>query len=173
MDASFGKETTRQLILTARTGDRDAVAEQIAYNSGYAQQAVFRLVSGDSVQTLCVLLKGLGIDEVQATQLVLLLRPGVGRNLEELSGAVRLYKRLDAATCRQFLATFGHGVRKGETEREEAATAASATNLAEAIAERRREIASSGPMRPSARPAATSPRPAAANDLLKRGNQTG
>ena len=160
----FGAAMTQQLIHTARTGDRKAVAEQIAHQIGHPAGAVYNLLSGDAVETLCALLKGLGIDDVSASQLVLLLRPAVGRSREEMAAAVRYYRRLDEQTCRRFLETFNGG-----GTRDEASARTRPTDLVAAIAERRSEIANRAALRPSARLAAAAEgQPAAAAGVRKQ-----
>jgi hypothetical protein len=141
---TFGKEVTRQLVKVARTGDRKAVAGLIARQLGCPVTAIFGLISGDSVETLCMLLKGLGVDDLAASRLILLLRPIVGRSTEAMSRAVGLYRNINVEACRRFVETFSGGAEEIGTTSD-----APPANLAAAISERRREIADHAELRPA------------------------
>lgn len=137
------KKLARRLLDAARSGGQLAVADLMARQARCSIEITAGLIAQESIEPLCVLMKGLGIDALPATQLILLLRPETGRSREDLARATGFYRRLDDTECRHFVETLG-----GESDTPERAKG----SLADAISARRREIATRDTMHPVARP---------------------
>lgn len=129
-------EMARRLIEAARTGQRRHVAQLIAATAGCPVRSVANLLEEPTVEAVCVLLKGIGIDSLSASQLLLLLVPETGRSNESLAQAVGVFRRLNSEECREFVRMLG-----GIVPTPPAATAEDGDAFARAIADRRREVA--------------------------------
>lgn len=144
-------DLAQDLIAAARMGDRQQLAERIAGVAACAPRPVSNLIEETSIESLAVLLKGIGIDPISAGQLIMLLRPQAGASGDALAQAMRVFRRLDPQECRQFVAMLA-----GIAASREGVAADSGEAFSRAIAERRREVA----IAPAARrPAATAARP--------------
>ncbi len=137
------KKLARRLLDAARSGGQLAVADLMARKAQCSIEITAGLIAQESIEPLCVLMKGLGIDALPATQLILLMRPETGRSREDLARATGFYRLLDDTDCRHFVETLGGESNASERHK---------GSLADAISARRREIATREPMRPVSRP---------------------
>lgn len=151
-EQSLGK----RLHAAARLGDRDKLAAVFGEALGCPAAPIADLLSERSIETLCVLLKPIEIDQLSATKLILLLRPQAGRSREALASALDILTRLDIDECREFIAALGADDTATMTAEPAAETSVDSGDnaFARAIAERRREVSAPVLARPTSRPAA-------------------
>jgi hypothetical protein len=88
-----------QIVSFARSGQKQAVVEAIAENLGLAGDLVQVCLDDASGEPLAVLLKALGLDNVQAQQVFLLAAPTVGRDVTAFFRLCDLYAGMEAVVA--------------------------------------------------------------------------
>lgn len=132
----------RQALQAARRKDAASFASFVQDYCGLAWRTTAAIVKEGGVDSICVLLKGLGLSYLGSLQCLLQLDRDLGRNLTSYNNAKARLARLDVTECRSFVESLGADFSSARTHRlpDEVPDAGTFAKLA---AQRRREIVQS------------------------------
>jgi len=137
-----------RLLSAARRKDRHALAEALAQAARLPLSAVERVLASPNAEIVCVLLKGVGVEDPPASQIAVMLAPESAGKSDALAAAASLFRRLDAGHCTRFVEALRGVATKAESRLPVTAPAvavpgarANGEAFARALAERRKEIA--------------------------------
>jgi uncharacterized protein (DUF2336 family) len=111
-------EAGAALLEAARGGGVAWLSEAIATISGIRETVSAGILGERAVEPSAVLLKGLGVRELPALRILLLVKPELGRDREAYHQAAVLYRNLDEAQCRAFADALPHDAPRNRAEAE-------------------------------------------------------
>lgn len=97
----------RQALQAARRKDVTSFASFVQDYCGLAWRSTAAIVREGGVDSICVLLKGLGLSYLGSLQCLLQLDRDLGRNLAAYNNAKAMLARLDVHECRAFVESLG------------------------------------------------------------------
>ncbi len=132
----------RQALQAARRKDITSFASFIQDYCGLSWRTTAAIVNEGGVDSICVLLKGLGLSYLGSLQCLLQLDRDLGRNLTNYNNAKARLARLDVNECRSFVESLGADFSSARPRRlpDEIPDAGTFAKLA---AQRRRDIVQS------------------------------
>ncbi|MFZ1813232.1 MAG: DUF2336 domain-containing protein [Rhizobiaceae bacterium] len=127
-------EVGKQLLLLVRTGGVDSFVEGASIHTSISPDIIRAMIDKLDGQSLAVLLKGMGVDSLEASQLFLRLVAPAGRSMEAYTRMRNLYDRLAEERCKMTVRALAGTLK---FEQLEAITSDTSRRLREAANERR------------------------------------